>query len=166
MRKDNRDLSAEELTRKEAKSSKKILTEDVKLYGGETASSADIGAVGAAQEALRAVYVFPELFAGDCMMQYGATLVLNPNGTGTFTARVRSTDDDDEWKMHFVIRNPGGDPIVYLPARIQIFGTWIHPFWVKELPQPEHGYYDWHIDFAYDASFYPQLASLIYEYSC
>ena len=172
MGRDNRESSYEGLARKEAKSSKKILTEDATLHSCKAmvATTSETGA--AKEERTVGVFILPELFggsAGDCTMQAGATLALYPTGVGSFNARVRSTDDDDEWKMHFVVTTPGGEPLVYLPPRIQVFGQWIHPYWVKELPNPEDGYYDWHIDFPYDANVYSQFTDHDFadsEYSC
>lgn len=93
-------------------------------------------------------------FAGDCTMDANMTVVFRSDGTGNFDApRVRSTDDDDTWEHQFIGRRSDGSDLFRLDK------------WKKEMPDDDT-WYDWNVDFTYDAGHFDALQLLGWEYSC
>ena len=90
------------------------------------------------------LFEFGEMFSGDCMIGNGSRLVFHDNGTGTYDARLRSTDDDDTWHLRFAVFRAEGPVVVEIPGPGP---TW---YWTKDMPDDDT-WYDWHIDFRYDA---------------
>lgn len=53
---------------------------------------------------------------GDCTMAGGAYLIINADGTSSFTGRIRSTDGNDEWHMKFHFKTHDGAMLLELPG--------------------------------------------------
>jgi hypothetical protein len=93
-------------------------------------------------------------------MAKGAVLELRPDGTGTFTAQVRSTDDDDEWAIYFTFFKDGATvmqlPITNPPA------IGLYKFHMDE----DDTWYTWTKTIWFPKEKYPQLAECQMSYGC
>lgn len=90
--------------------------------------------------------------SGDCTME-NMRIVFRSNGTGSFSARVRSTDDDDGWRHEFFGRSADGSELFRLGR------------WKKKMPDDDT-WYDWSADFTYDVNHFDALAIVSWEYYC
>jgi hypothetical protein len=100
-------------------------------------------------------------FVGDCTMHGGATATFRSDGTGTFSARVRSTDDDDEWKMEIVVRRGDGSFLFRLPPSPPGWITW----YSKKMPDDDTDY-GWSFNFSFAPEFYNSIGSAQLGASC
>jgi len=100
-------------------------------------------------------------FVGDCTMHGGTRATFRSDGTGQFTARVRSTDDDDTWRMEILLFRADNSFLYRLPPSPPGWIVW----YTKKMPHDDTDY-DWSINFTYPPEFYNSLASVSLRASC
>lgn len=106
-----------------------------------------------------------DAFVGDCFLERGAQLIIRPDGTASWIGRVRSTDDDDEFKASVMLLKADGSKVF---PDIQI-GPFTIPRLFPILPSQEiahdNTWYDWNGSFGFpiDGFEQTQIVQLFYE---
>jgi hypothetical protein len=92
---------------------------------------------------------------GDCELD-GATIQFKSNGSGQFSARVKTnhTTSGDVWHTTITGRNLAGQTIVSLPT------------FDSMRMDDNHGYYPWTVYFEFDPTQWSQIESAHSENSC
>jgi hypothetical protein len=84
----------------------------------------------------------------------GPIFCFRSDGSGTFKARARSTDDDDKYVVRFEILDSQGKLLFRLPAETGPFG--LPTLWTKDIPNPGI-WYDWSIETGFPAQHFQKI---------
>jgi hypothetical protein len=98
---------------------------------------------------------FPHESKGDCELD-GATIQFKSNGSGQFSARVKTnhTHTGDVWHTTIAGRNAAGQDVVSLPT------------FDSMRMDDDHGYYPWTVDFEFDPTKWSQIGSAYSKNGC